>query len=288
MYNYIQPVNLPRSSFTTGTPVNDSSIITAQTENLFLNAVNSVFSSKSAPVQYLGLINIIIFFMWSFNNESEFMLKNFISSPQNRKMGYWWSDFLSSFSQIEPYHLAGNLAALTIFGPPSVTYLGEARFYSFVTLSVLLGNWFQGVWRNSQFAIKRIKSASSLGFSGINSALFVIYAIYCPENLISYDNKTLSAKDALVTAICGDFVGWIFDALDIFQSPIGHFAHLSGYMSGFLLYKAVKLEVYITRFVTKIYRRFRPFQPQLSFTSNFWADIKTALIVMYISFILFP
>mmetsp|Transcript_28632 Transcript_28632/g.39372 ORF Transcript_28632/g.39372 Transcript_28632/m.39372 type:complete len:140 (+) Transcript_28632:232-651(+) len=139
--------------------------------------------------------------MW-YAEENDFMSKHFISSPENRKNGIWWSDFLSSFSQIEPYHLAGNLAALIIFGPPSAAYFGDVRFYIFITLSNLLCNWMESIRRDSKFASKRIKDMKSLGFSGINSALFVVYAICRPKELITNDNEILSAKDALLSAIC--------------------------------------------------------------------------------------
>jgi len=176
------------------------------------------------------------------------MKKHFLSSPKNRKDGIWWSDFLSSFSHIELYHLAGNLAALTVFGPASVTYLGNVRFFVFIILSAILGSFFERILSDSPFAPDRIKNAKSLGFSGINSALFIVYFHRNPQAMLSMSNRIVSVKDALFSAIAGDFLGFVLDTFQVVESPIAHLVHLAGYASGFFLICAIKFQVRMFRY----------------------------------------
>ena len=202
--------------------------------NLVQEVVDAVIVSQF-PIQLLALANCLIFAMWRFCEE-DFMRKHFLSSPANRRRGYWWSEILSKFSQIELHHLSGNLVALSFFGNNCVSRLGSVAFYSFVATSAVISSFLENIWRNSQFFISKYRHTSSLGFSGINAALFALF-VHCSPNcqLVLGTSRICSAKNALYTAITSDLVGLLCDCAGIINSPIHHMGHIFGYVSGVLI-----------------------------------------------------
>jgi len=230
-------------------------------EALFLN---------NRTIQFITVVNCAIFLMWRFV-DLKFMEKHFISSPKNRKNGIWWSEFLSSFSHIELHHLAGNLAALTLFGPPSVSYLGNIRFFIFVTFSSVLGSLLEITLSDSSFVPDRVKKAKSLGFSGINSALFVVFFHRSPQTKLLSSNQVLTVKDALYSAIISDLIGFVLDSLEVLESPIAHLVHLAGYASGFFLIYALKFQNRLVRLLSS----------QLSLRTQSWKLLLAGIGIGY-------
>ena len=204
---------------------------------------------KSHPsIQFLAIINTLIWVIWNVPELKGFMNDNFLDSAANSRKGRWWSGFLSSFSHQTMTHLFGNLSCLTIFGPPTYQFLGKERYIIFILLSAVLSLQIEAKWRDSKFSSPKLREISSLGFSGINSALFIIYAHTRPKDLISVGGKDFcTSKDALFTSISGDLIGFLVQFFEIYESPIGHAAHLSGYLVGYILLYGFYLDVFIEK-----------------------------------------
>ena len=206
----------------------------------FIEHVFEALLVANRPVQIVAAINTIIFILWH-TLDKDYMNANFISSRKNKNKKRWWCELLSSFSHIDLHHIGGNMAALAIFGPPTQQYLGTIRFIIFILMSAIMSSYTYTLWRDSPFTSTNTKKMGSLGFSGINSAMFIIYAYTRPNSMLVIEgNKVCTSTVALQTVILSDVSGLIIDYFGVIKSPIAHMAHLGGYVSGYMLLKAMQ------------------------------------------------
>eukprot|EP01031_Cornospumella_fuschlensis_P027629 gene27629-33366_t len=156
-------------------------------------------------------------------------------------------------------HIGGNLGCRSIFGPPSYSYLGPTRFCLLVIFSVYASNVIPKLWNKSRLVSTKDKEIGLLGFSGVNSALFVVYATTRPNDQISMNGHDfVSATSALGSAVLLDVVGLVsttkfFD----WHSPIAHAAHLGGYISGYLAIVIFKALLQYQRFMVSTIRKWQ-------------------------------
>ena len=218
----------------------------------FIEHVFEALLVANRPVQVIAAINTIIFICWH-TLDTDYMNANFISSRKNKNKKRWWCELLSSFSHIDLHHIGGNMAALAIFGPPTQQYLGTIRFIIFILMSAIMSSYTYTIWRDSPFTSTNTKKMGSLGFSGINSAMFIIYAYTRPNSmLVIGEGNKVCTSTALQTVIISDISGLIIDYLGVIKSPIAHMAHLGGYVSGYILLKAMQYH-------SKVWKNLRKF-----------------------------
>lgn len=203
-----------------------------------LNNISYCFEAlihNQPVIQLLAILNFAIFLAWQIL-PNEFMEQHFINSAKNDRAHRWWSGFLSTYSHFSLSHIGANLCCLSIFGPPSYTYLGPARFFILIVFSSFASMIIPKLWNKSGLVSKKSREVMSLGFSGVNSALFVVYATARPKEQISMgDEDFVSATSALQVAILADLCGLVSTTrLFGFNSPIDHAAHLGGYISGYV------------------------------------------------------
>ena len=255
--------NLGLNNYSTTSVIRAGANSNVRNVDLVQQVVDSIVNS-SFPIQIIALTNCLIFAMWRLGNPN-FMKEHFLSSPKNRSKGYWWSELLANFSQIELHHLAGNLGALAIFGSTCVYRLGATAFFFVIACSTVLCCLIENIWRESPLAPDKVRSRDSLGFSGINSSLFILFTHFSPNEHLVFGNNVCTAKAALISALSADLVGWICDCLDIVESPIDHFAHISGYAAGFLILHMINFQQRSARIINNLVRLIRPHYQSLSF-----------------------
>eukprot|EP01041_Mallomonas_annulata_P003294 gene3294-6527_t len=214
----------------------------AQEVTRMLNTLISSFRGMKLPLQVLVGVNIVVYLAWIFL-PSRVMLENATASSENNRKRRWWTWITANFSHMSLYHLAGNVASLTLFGPPALSVLGLRRFCEVIFLSAISSSLFGHL--SSKYCLlflpahARIeyKSRPSLGFSGINAALFVFYVLARPNDLLSIMGATspIPARKALRNLMIFDIIGLICTST-VSPSPIGHGAHLGGFAFA-LLYR---------------------------------------------------
>lgn len=170
------------------------------------------------------LTNIIIFGLWRVPRFSPFLEKYFLHSRNSKPMTL----LLSNYCHYSGFHLAANMIALYSFGGFLHDRMGREQFLAFYTSAGLLSSGF------SQFA-KYLRSdfSKSLGASGAIFGVAGACAHY-PDLKVSLIFLpffsipiNLALPGFMMYDVIGLFKGWrVFD----------HTAHLSGAVSGYLLY----------------------------------------------------
>lgn len=160
--------------------------IFATTENKYL--------SYPTPIRALLVINIAVFIAWQIF--PEFMLKNFTESKDNLLKSRYWVYITHAFSHFSLLHLISNMIWLTSIGTAVANSLQPHVFYSIVGFSALLSGIFSTISRKFSLVFwprnrRNVRSNKiTLGFSGINTALFFIYAILYPNAQLSILNSS--------------------------------------------------------------------------------------------------
>lgn len=228
-------------------PFNSTDILlvsqSSQTKDEIDKVISDIFSMlvyDNLIIRSVVLMNLLIFLSWCLLPEKS-MRKHFLQNKRNKNSGRWWSAYLSQFSHYSITHIGGNMAAFRIFGPQCLEYLGTVRFCLAIIISGIVSAISADLWYNSQIYPERLKKkfGGSLGFSGINSSLFVLYALNCKKYnhtfLLSINGKDfVPPTQALIVSVIGDSVGLIISVLA--SSPIAHCVHLGGYLAGYSLY----------------------------------------------------
>lgn len=170
------------------------------------------------PIDVCILINVIVWLSWQNKLKKinkDFMRKNWMLSLRNWRQGRYWTLLTGAFSHISIIHLLANMSFLTSFGPSLVYQLGEKGFCSFVIMSAVIsssvslisqrfynfaqydfrGNIFPKTSANrygyfSQGIQRAHPEVYSLGFSGINCAMFVLQAYSRP----SYGSRSMQVS----------------------------------------------------------------------------------------------
>ena len=146
---------------------------------IFLKTCSDLLSANSLyiPIKVLLLVNLAVFIMWRVC-PTEFMVDHFIDSPKNRRNGRWWCGMGASISHIDFAHLAGNIGAYALCGPPTLRFLGSFKFVTMMLISAYLSPMIAGWLSKLQHIYKSVDNgAPTLGFSGLVATLMVTNAI---------------------------------------------------------------------------------------------------------------
>jgi membrane associated rhomboid family serine protease len=231
------------------------------------------------PIKVLLLVNAAVFLMWRVCPTS-FMIDNFIDSSKNRRNGRWWCGMLASISHIDFAHLAGNIGAYAVCGPPSLKFLGTFKFVTTMLLSSYLSTMIS-VWLTQlQSLYKSVDMIEfqGLGFSGLVCTLMVTYVMSERADhrqgarRASIMNSQLSSGKLLYTIAIGDCVGLINNFIMPNRSKIGHECHIGGYISGLVSISTFSLIDILLGHLIKFRKLagkvfFRLFSPFMEFVS---------------------
>ena len=190
-------------------------------------------------IRMLFLANFVIYSAWLFLPQ-RFMFDNFSESENNSRNGRWWTVFTSTFSHRSFSHLLVNMSALRLFGPVVQSALGDKLFLAFTLISGAVSSLCFKLGRSKSLLLaprnfQRIdRSRPSLGFSGVTSALLVLYVSLKPKELISIAGfDSIPARLALNRLVLVDVISFVLQST-LVSSPIAHGAHLGGYFAGYL------------------------------------------------------
>lgn len=163
-----------------------------------------------------------------------------ISSKQWR----WWTRFTSSFSHFSLLHLFINMNLLTEIGPTVASKIGNQGFAVLIFMTCLIssgmmdfGNSISLSWQ-SEIVKQKEKSRPSLGFSAINCALIVLFVASCSRGTyfdVPFLEEPQQPANVLKYLVIFDTIGFIMQSTFL-PSPLGHAAHLGGYLSGLSFY----------------------------------------------------
>mmetsp|Transcript_18591 Transcript_18591/g.18681 ORF Transcript_18591/g.18681 Transcript_18591/m.18681 type:complete len:307 (+) Transcript_18591:111-1031(+) len=205
--------------------------------DLLLHEAKRIFLSFKPPLRVIFMINIVGWCAWQIF--PEYMAKHALLCTENDK-ARWWTWITSAFSHQSLSHLVANMSSLSLTGPPVLSLLGLKRFSQLIAFSVfassLSGRLSQhfSLMLRSHHIRQASKRQASLGFSGVNCALFVFYTIANPDAVLSVGGSPpLSCAAALQYLLLGDTLG-LLSACTLFSTNIGHGSHLGGFGAGFL------------------------------------------------------
>lgn len=145
------------------------------------------FDIIPSPVKLLLLINAVGYFMWKFN--PDFMARHAALSLKNYKEGRPWSAFLHVFSHDTIQHLFSNMYFLVGVAPSILQSFGEDVFFKVITgTTLVIGPIIlildkirvRLIRKNSKNRLEKtveLQNAPTIGFSGINSALAVLFCL---------------------------------------------------------------------------------------------------------------
>jgi membrane associated rhomboid family serine protease len=198
---------------------------------------NEYYSWHSGAIAVILGINLLVFAGFKFGNP-EFMFKHFTCSYRHLREGLYHTLITSVFAHENAWHLALNCFALASFGPQVLAAIGTQNFVSFYLVagaaSSLLGvfSGFLMPRAGRYFALMR----PQLGASGSIFGILGIFAVLYPNArlaLVLFPFFSFTAGSALPFLALFDVAGLAYNAF-YRPSPLGHGAHLTGLLLGWL------------------------------------------------------
>lgn len=206
------------------------------------------FSALSVPIKTLVIAQVMIWMAWQVC-PPEFMLRHFTDSSHNDNSSRGWYTWMtSSISHYELTHLIGNLSVFLIFGTVTHSIVGTNLFMNIVISSAFItsaipkfiNNIFGRIFPNVRkrghtgMSLAYVEAGGrlpSLGFSGVNCCLAVLFASARPNVDIDFietiGGGPQKSRVFLRRAILTDVIGLLMS-----NAFIAHGAHLSGYLWG--------------------------------------------------------
>eukprot|EP01034_Spumella_vulgaris_P022721 gene22721-28877_t len=184
------------------------------------------------------------------------MEKHAASSDENLSSGRVWSLLLSAFSHKSLLHLALNMYGFLSIGPALLRAMGSRLF----VISV-----------SKRLSLKKYEV--HLGFSGVNSALLLLYALVYPRSQFTspfaafVDGTTSGTVDAmsfLRSCIVGDLLGMFVD-LTMTSTGISHTGHIGGFLGGYAV------QQFVTE--TALGRRLTPWTTRRKMDVDLWKKL---------------
>jgi membrane associated rhomboid family serine protease len=199
------------------------------------------FSNEKRVVYAIIGLNVGVFAFWNESKSNrrlfQIMVKNFtISHYGVFNQGNYHTAITSCFSHRDPFHLLSNMVTLFFFGQEVSALLGWRRFLALYIVGGTISSMGQITWPyflpQSWTRTRFSRYDHALGASGAVNAV-VAYAIcaYPRQTIMLYFVLPVPAALFGVAYILKDVYG-----LYMGTSHIGHAAHLSGALTGFLYF----------------------------------------------------
>ncbi len=186
----------------------------------------------STATNQLVLICVLVFFatqLFSPNGYTGFEMYSW-----NSRYFQPWQIVTSMFLHGGVSHLLFNMLALWMFGRILESVLGKQRFLIFYLACGIGAAIFQQVIR--LYVINDESLLISVGASGAVYGLLVAFALMFPnfKIMLIFFPVPIAAKYFVPALLAFDIIGG-FTGHSIFGQNIGHFAHIGGAVTGFLL-----------------------------------------------------
>lgn len=186
----------------------------------------------SSVTNQLVLICVVVFFTTElFSTDSYTGLEMFSWNTSHFKP---WQIVTSMFMHGGVSHLLFNMVALWMFGRILERVLGKQRFLIFYLACGIGAAIIQQAVR--LYLVNDDSLLISVGASGAVYGLLVAFAIMFPnfKIMLIFLPVPIAAKYFVPALLTFDIIGG-FTGHSIFGQNIGHFAHLGGALTGFLL-----------------------------------------------------
>jgi len=205
--------------------------------NMMLNPMESV---KALPRSVLGIlaINVLVFFLHRVL-PIHLAYKHLFTSFSHVQAGQYHTLLTSTFSHQDLFHLAANCIGLYMFAPPVIQIIGERDFTGIYLVAGVVSS-ILAVASTRVIGSRRLQSMAmsqpSLGASGAVCAVVGLSAVFFPDKQYSILGLSpwIRAEHLVPGLMLFDVAGvvymWVRDRL----SGIGHVAHISGILFGYL------------------------------------------------------
>lgn len=182
---------------------------------------------QSSPiVKKLFWANVILFLITLIGqNVMSFPITNYLALFPYDSPNFNLYQFISSmFMHANITHILFNMLALLSFGPHVENQLGERKFILFYFIMGIGAALLQ----------MSLTHGAMIGASGAIFGVMVYYTMYSPESKLSLFLLPIfvKAKNMMIFMILLE----IILAFTV-QDGVGHWAHLGGALTGFILYK---------------------------------------------------
>lgn len=188
---------------------------------------------QSSPiVKKLFWANVILFLITLIGqNVMSFPITNYLALFPYDSPNFNLYQFISSmFMHANITHILFNMLALLSFGPHVENQLGERKFILFYFIMGIGAALLQ----------MSLTHGSMIGASGAIFGVMVYYTMYSPESKLSLFLLPIfvKAKNMMIFMILLEII-LAFTVQDeiVAGNGVGHWAHLGGALTGFILYK---------------------------------------------------
>lgn len=222
-------------------------------------SINQLYYQKFLPLPRPIRFCLVVNFLF-------FIASNIFPKTMSRHATLCWSNLYfkrfhtlltSAFNHFDIFHLYVNMSVLCGIGPSVYNQIGDKLFYGVLFSSSLVSSILSLIAKKLSLLFRNnynrsvAESRNSVGFSGINMALFTLYAYLFPENkmllsspfsnlFFQQNNKTISSMTLLEFSLLFDIFGFLLSST-IVTSPFDHAAHLGGFLCSKFIIKFQKL-----------------------------------------------
>jgi membrane associated rhomboid family serine protease len=236
------------------------------------------YDTLPETIQFCLLINAAFYIGWKLYETQ--MAKHATSSDENLSSGRVWSLLLSAFSHKSLLHLALNMYGFLSIGPTLLRAMGVRLFLISVITAAVFSSLLPLLYNrvvvrlfpgSRRLAAKKFEV--HLGFSGVNSALLLLYALIQPHAQFTspfaafVDGSTSGTVDALSflrSCMLGDLLGLGMD-LAVTSTGISHAGHIGGFLGGYAV------QQFVTE--TDLGRRLTPWNTRRKMDVDLWSKL---------------
>lgn len=198
----------------------------------YFREMASKFTSLPEVIKSTLLLNVAVWICWQFSHGTKYeivMMENWVDSASNLEKQRWWTMLTNNFSHESLVHLWGNMGYLVRYGPAVLNQIDDDGFIVLMIVSGFMSSFFSQfgeimslLFHNRRGGRAQIAPKYSLGFSGVNAAIMVMYAVMSKED----EDSRQSIYD------------WLLSELTEFtrksQRGIDHAAHVGGFVAGLI------------------------------------------------------
>lgn len=190
----------------------------------------------SESVKHLLIINVLIYLICRFNPMNAMDYLQYLALHDPLQKGFFPTQFVTyMFMHGSDWHLLFNMISLYFIGPTAEFFLGKKRFLILYFVSGVIGAFSQIIFSYGITYIEygQFLTGSLVGASAAISGLFGALVCFVP------DNKVVIFPIFVPIKLKWAFIGFaVFSLIAPFINAmpgLGHYAHLGGLLSGFLI-----------------------------------------------------
>jgi rhomboid-like protein len=206
-----------------------------------MRAINKDMFRRIWVVRTIIVLNIIVFFLWHLganDDETSFMVRNFLVSFQGLREGRVWTLLTSEFSHNMFWHIFINMYVLQGFGSFMEHVLGSFRFLKFYLAAAIMASLTHALV--SAFLMGS-PELPALGASGAISGVILLFALMFPsQKILLFFFIPVPAIWGALGLVGLDLWGMIAQTHGS-GLPIGFGAHLGGAFTGLVYYFWLRL-----------------------------------------------